>query len=405
MGDLYFDACAPDDPLSIHYMHTNRADYAAWRSVMPNPVTDDVGVHSVRIACRMGVSETLARQNFDALLMLHSLPKLSALIEEMAHIDLWRLRAIDRATIGVEHYALDAVDTAITEYLTPRYPNQHLPGAVAIRNKVRKIVLEHDPLAAERDEDESRRSLGFTPTSGGGAKILGYLPADEAHILHEALTTIARKEECTLVDALLKLVCEKVDARVVVNVYSNEGADADVMDGAGALSPQAVARIKDLVAAGKTNSPRDLRDGMAGLIVPGYKVPEAMAAFVRGRDGTCRGPGCVVPASRCDLDHRIPFDQGGLTTPANLHALCRKCHNRKTDGVMKVIMDAQGADHWIFPDGSVVVTLPGGPIKWPAKQSLDGRWRQSWEERMQERRGLRRQENQRAQNREHQTVA
>ncbi|WP_288813440.1 HNH endonuclease signature motif containing protein [uncultured Corynebacterium sp.] len=399
MGDLYFDACAPDDPLSIHYMHTNRADYAAWRSVMPNPVTDDVGVHSVRIACRMGVSETLARQNFDALLMLHSLPKLSRLIDEMAHIDLWRLRAIDRATIGVEHYALEAVDTAITEYLTPRYPNQHLPGAVAIRNKVRKIVLEHDPLAAERDEDESRRSLGFTPTSGGGAKILGYLPADEAHILHEALTTIARKEECTLVDALLKLVCEKVDVRVVLNVYSNADAP-DYMDGAGSLSPMASER-----QATRVTSIRDLREGVAEQVADSYAVPAAMVAFVRGRDGTCRGPGCDVPAVNCDIDHRIPFDQGGLTTPANLHALCRKCHNRKTDGVMEVIMDAQGADHWIFPDGSVVVTLPGGPIKWPAKQMLDGRWRQNWEERTRERRGLRRQENQRAQNREHQTVA
>ncbi|MBF4553152.1 HNH endonuclease signature motif containing protein [Corynebacterium suicordis] len=398
MGDLYFDACAPDDPLSIHYMHTNRADYAAWRSVMPNPVTDDVGVHSVRIACRMGVSETLARQNFDALLMLHSLPKLAGLIDEMAHIDLWRLRAIDRATIGVEHYALEAVDTAITEYLTPRYPNQHLPGAVAIRNKVRKIVLEHDPLAAERDEDESR-SLGFTPTSCGGAKMLGYLPADEAKTVHDSLKAIARKHDCSLVDALLKLVSEKVDVRVVLNVYSNADVP-DYMDGAGSLSPMASER-----QAARVTSIRDLREGVAEQVADSYAVPEVMAAFVRGRDGACRGPGCVVPASRCDLDHRIPFDQGGLTTAANLHALCRKCHNRKTDGVMKVIMDAQGADHWIFPDGSVVVTLPGGPIKWPAKQMLDGRWRQNWEERTLERRGLRRKENQRAQNREHQTVA
>ena len=399
MGDLYFDACAPDDPLSIHYMHTNRADYAAWRSVMPNPVTDDVGVHSVRIACRMGVSETLARQNFDALLMLHSLPKLSRLIDEMAHIDLWRLRAIDRATIGVEHYALEAVDTAITEYLTPRYPNQHLPGAVAIRNKVRKIVLEHDPLAAERDEDENRRSLGFTPTSCGGAKMLGYLPADEAKTVHDSLKAIARKHDCSLVDALLKLVSEKVDVRVVLNVYSNADAP-DYMDGAGSLSPMASER-----QATRVTSIRDLREGVAEQVADSYAVPAAMVAFVRGRDGTCRGPGCDVPAANCDIDHRIPFNQGGLTTPANLHALCRKCHNRKTDGVMKVIMDAQGADHWIFPDGSVVVTLPGGPIKWPAKQMLDGRWRQNWEERTLERRGLRRKENQRAQNREHQTVA
>ena len=94
MGELFFDACAPDDPLSIHYMNTNRADFAAWRSVLPDPVLDDVGVHSCRVASRLGTSETLARQNFDALLMLHSFPQLAALIEQMAHIDLWRLRGI-----------------------------------------------------------------------------------------------------------------------------------------------------------------------------------------------------------------------------------------------------------------------------------------------------------------------
>ena len=217
--------------------------------------------------------------------------------------------------------------------------------------------------------------------------------------MHDSLKAIARKHDCSLVDALLKLVSEKVDVRVVLNVYSNADAP-DYMDGAGSLSPMASER-----QATRVTSIRDLREGVAEQVADSYAVPAAMVAFVRGRDGTCRGPGCDVPAANCDIDHRIPFDQGGLTTPANLHALCRKCHNRKTDGVMKVIMDAQGADHWIFPDGSVVVTLPGGPIKWPAKQMLDGRWRQNWEERTRERRGLRRQENQRAQNREHQTVA
>jgi len=338
----------------------------------------------------------LARQNFDALLMLHSFPQLAALIEQMAHIDLWRLRAIERAVIGVEEEALEAVDREITRYLTPRYEGQHLPGATAIRNRVRKIVLELDPEAAERDEDESRRSLGFTPTSGGGAKMMGYLPADEAKTVHDSLKAIARKHDCSLVDALIKLVHEKVDVRVVLNIYSNAdagaNADPDYMDGAGPLSPEAAAR-----QAANVTSIRDLREGIAEQIVDAYVVPAAMAAYVRGRDGTCRGPGCSIPAANCDIDHRIPFDEGGLTTPANLHTLCRTCHNRKTDGVMKVIMDAQGADHWIFPDGTVVVTLPDGPIVWPGKRMMDGRWRQNWEERTLQRRALRREENRREQ--------
>jgi len=33
---------------------------------------------------------------------------------------------------------------------------------------------------------------------------------------------------------------------------------------------------------------------------------------------TCRWPGCDRPAVDCDLDHTIPYSQGGLTHAANL---------------------------------------------------------------------------------------
>lgn len=263
-----------------------------------------------------------------------------------------------------------------------------MPGATAIRNRVRKIVLKHDPEAAERDEDESRRSLGFTPISGGGAKMLGYLPMAEAKAVEDALRSIARKEECSLIDALMHLISSKVDVRVVLNVYQSEDKQPDYLDGAGYLSPRQSQRLLSMVT-----SERKMNEDLATQVTDAYVVPAAMAAYVRGRDGTCRGPGCQVPAARCDLDHRIPFDQGGPTTPANLHTLCRKCHNRKTDGVMKVVMDAMGADHWLFPDGSIVVTTSDGPIRWPSRVSMNGQWRQNWEERSSARRENRREEN------------
>lgn len=42
-----------------------------------------------------------------------------------------------------------------------------------------------------------------------------------------------------------------------------------------------------------------------------------------------------MPAHRCDLDHREPFNHddpeaGGQTVPENLHPLCRRHHRMKT---------------------------------------------------------------------------
>ncbi len=72
------------------------------------------------------------------------------------------------------------------------------------------------------------------------------------------------------------------------------------------------------------------------LIHPGYGPPEpqhipstALAAFVRARDLTCRWPGCDVPATRCDLDHTIPYAQGGPTHAGNLKCYCRTQHQRR----------------------------------------------------------------------------
>ncbi|MCW2653321.1 MAG: hypothetical protein JWR32_4297 [Mycobacterium sp.] len=63
---------------------------------------------------------------------------------------------------------------------------------------------------------------------------------------------------------------------------------------------------------------------------PRYRPSEALVAFVRCRDLTCRFPGCRRPADLCDLDHTVPYDAGGATHPSNLKCLCRKHHLVKT---------------------------------------------------------------------------
>jgi Domain of unknown function (DUF222) len=56
---------------------------------------------------------------------------------------------------------------------------------------------------------------------------------------------------------------------------------------------------------------------------PGYVPSAALADFVRCRDLTCRAPGCDRPAIGCDIDHTIPYANGGATHPSNLKCRCR----------------------------------------------------------------------------------
>lgn len=54
---------------------------------------------------------------------------------------------------------------------------------------------------------------------------------------------------------------------------------------------------------------------------------------VVAQHSTCVFPGCRMPSSDCDLDHRVAFAEGGPTTVDNLTPLCRHDHRlRHLDG-------------------------------------------------------------------------
>ena len=54
----------------------------------------------------------------------------------------------------------------------------------------------------------------------------------------------------------------------------------------------------------------------------------AMRTAIQQRDRRCQHPsGCDAPIDRCDLDHRVPFAQGGETTVENANLYCVP-HNR-----------------------------------------------------------------------------
>ncbi len=88
-----------------------------------------------------------------------------------------------------------------------------------------------------------------------------------------------------------------------------------------------------------------------------YRPPAALDRHVRLRDGTCRFPGCAVPATECDLDHLVPFPLGP-TSSENLHALCRRHHGLKHEGGWRVEATSAGGLRWTSPQGASALSHP-----------------------------------------------
>jgi HNH endonuclease len=77
---------------------------------------------------------------------------------------------------------------------------------------------------------------------------------------------------------------------------------------------------------------RRAADATAGPDGRAHRRPTAaQIAFVRARDRHCQAPGCRVPAHRCEIDHRIPWQHRGPTLIDNLYCLCKRHHRAKDE--------------------------------------------------------------------------
>ncbi len=85
--------------------------------------------------------------------------------------------------------------------------------------------------------------------------------------------------------------------------------------------------------------------------VTAYEIPDRHKTRVALRDHTCRFPHCTRPATRCDIDHHQPHDQGGPTCPCNLVPLCRRHHRAKTHSAWRYETPMPATYVWTSPSG------------------------------------------------------
>ncbi|GAA4284356.1 hypothetical protein GCM10022261_18870 [Brevibacterium daeguense] len=107
---------------------------------------------------------------------------------------------------------------------------------------------------------------------------------------------------------------------------------------------------------------RVLTDPAGGRIVDevarSYTIPNALKITLVQKRPWCTAPGCTRRAATCEQDHAIPYNHrnpkaGGRTDLHNLHPLCKRHHQLKTRGKLRLEHGPDGIIRWLLPHGII----------------------------------------------------
>lgn len=295
------------------------------------------------------------------------------------------------------------------ENIAVGHSEMHTPAQV--RNRIRKEIATIDPQEFEsRVADATEhRTVEFREERDGMATIFALLPAADAQTVMVAIDKLARvrleEERLELNKLRLQYQADPSTARLLDDpksdlskslTISSHRIDQLRADALTSLAANYLQESKDVALShrrpvtinltidlptllGLQENPamlqgygpipasvarelvedskwkRFITDPLTGNLLDygrqSYIPPQPLVDFIVARDQVCRFPGCRQPSRVCDIDHAIPWDKGGTTTPGNLGLLCRRHHRLKTHG---------GWSLESFPDGSCIWSTPLG---------------------------------------------
>jgi hypothetical protein len=366
------------------YRLSRCSDTEDWAIDTMEAVAAEVGA-----ALRIGQRLALSRVE-DARALRERLPQVGEVFKA-GDIDYRAFQTIvSRTELITDEQVLAAVDVEVALNVA-RWPSL---SRGQLSGQVDRIVARIDADAVRRRrERQAGRQVWIGVAHDGVAEIGGSLLAPDARALDARLDALAatvcehdpRSREERRADALGALAggadrlgcrCGRNDCAagkrppagpVVIHVIAEQAtldgtstAPASEVGANGLFTPEL---IQELAASAK----------LVPLVHPGDAAPEngyvpskALADFVRCRDLTCRWPGCDRPAVGCDVDHTIPYSQGGKTHAANLKCYCRLHHLMKTFYGWGEQQLADGTLILTSPSGHTYVTTPGSALLFPS---------------------------------------
>ncbi len=90
----------------------------------------------------------------------------------------------------------------------------------------------------------------------------------------------------------------------------------------------------------------------------GYQIGPALRHLIQIRQATCSRPGCRRAATRCDMDHTVPYHLGGRSCECNVGPVCRHDHTTKQTPGWTVTQIQPGIMTWTTPGNRTYTTGP-----------------------------------------------
>jgi Domain of unknown function (DUF222) len=353
--------------------------------------TDTQEAVAAEVAAALRITQGLATSYlYYSRAMRTRLPRVGALLQA-GDIDYRMFQMIVyRTDLITDSDVMAAVDAQLA-LAAPRWPSM---THSRLAGQVDRIVARADRDAVRRRrERQADREFSIWDGGDGLSEVFGRLITTDAHAVDARLDALAatvcaddpRTRKQRRADAMGALVvgADRLDCRcgqpdcpaggkqapgpVLIHVIAEQasvdgtGQAPGSMIGADALIPAEL--VAELARSARL---RPLISQADALPEEGYTPSRALADFVRCRDLTCRFPGCDQPAVDCDLDHTIPYMDGGRTHASNLKCLCRLHHLIKTFWGWCDKQLPDGTLIWTSPTGQTYVTTPGSAVLFPS---------------------------------------
>ena len=351
-----------DQRMASYYAAQVYEDMAAVSDSL-HEMDDDpqMAVESAAAEIRAALRLTRRTANTELALALDLKVRIPRVWETLAagDIDVRRAKVIAHGTAHLPvDTARDVVDRVIQEAF------RLTTGQLMAR--IRRLCIEVDPRDARRRYGEAvaDRRIVFEPTESGTANLLGLdLPPHRVAAVTRRVSQLARtlrtRDESRTMDQLRAdvfldllegttqttktgqgIVDIRVDLDTLTQLTDHPGELAGYGPVVADIARQVVEQqghVEWRYAVTDPDTGQTLHTGAT------RRRPTAgQRRGVETRDPTCVFPGCRIPATDCDLDHRIPWSEGGTTTVTNLVPLCRHDHR---------IRHHAGWTHQPIPDG------------------------------------------------------
>ena len=349
--EAFYTTNAPGNHIGKAGTYTRKTSWFLYRAILPQ-LDDDVDLSLTSLAKDLGISYSKLLGYIRAHYRMRQLPLVTEIQGQHWILDLTKLRIIDRELHRLDSNPdhLEAIDAALADFLTPTAPNQTVPTDAELRRFIRGFIDTHLRPGDKEEKPQPTLRINYNPDNTTTLSLT--CDSATATIIARHIDVYTNKAHTTAAQGLIDLILEDTHTSVAINTFTtNPETNSVYAPGAGWININHAPTDNTFI--------RRLNADEVDSYIPNADI----RAYTQGRDATCRWPGCTIPATQCQLDHRIEYHQGGPTSPDNLVNLCQHHHNIKTDRRVHYILDPiTGTIAWLHRDGTYQLDHATGPL-------------------------------------------